>query len=156
MTDVVVVNDDVYVAVEEPASYWINVGEQGPAGPPGPPGPTGGLAVQYIAAIALGGHRIVVLNATQQVEYADNTVVAHADKVLGMTTGAASAGALATIQVGGELTEPSWSWTAEAPLYLGANGQVTQSPPASGFVLNLGFAISATKIFLDLKQPILL
>jgi hypothetical protein len=131
-------------------------GEQGPSGPVGPPGPTGGIALQYQAGEALGGHRMVVLDDTGKAVYADNTVLSHANKVLGMTTGAASMGGIATIQTGGEMTEPSWSWVLDTPIWLSSSGMLTQVAPVTGFSLIVAFPITATKIFINLREPIIL
>jgi hypothetical protein len=131
-------------------------GEQGPSGPVGPPGPTGGIALQYQAGEALGGHRMVVLDDTGKAVYADNTVLSHANKVLGMTTGAASMGGIATIQTGGEMTEPSWSWVLDTPIWLSSSGMLTQVAPVTGFSLIVAFPITATKIFINLHEPIIL
>jgi hypothetical protein len=131
-------------------------GEQGPSGPPGPPGPTGGIALQYQAGEALGGHRMVVLDDTGKAVYADNMVFSHANKVLGMTTGAASMGDTATIQTGGEMTEPSWSWVLDTPIWLSSSGMLTQVAPIAGFSLIVAFPITATKIFINLREPIIL
>ncbi|MDP2786260.1 MAG: hypothetical protein Q8O38_16955 [Sulfurimicrobium sp.] len=134
----------------------LDVAEQGPPGPQGIPGPTGGSALQYLAGIALGGHRMVVLDDAGLAIYADKSIPAHAGKVLGMTTGAANPGELATIQTGGEMTEPSWSWLLNQPIYLGANGLLTQTPPVTGISLIVGFPITATKVFISIKQLIFL
>jgi hypothetical protein len=131
-------------------------GEQGPSGPPGPPGPTGGDALQYQAGEALGGHRMVVLDDTGKAIYADNTVLSHANKVLGMTTGAASMGYTAMIQTGGEMTEPSWSWVLDTPIWLSSSGMLTQVAPVTGFSLIVAFPITATKVFINLHEPIFL
>jgi hypothetical protein len=132
------------------------VGAQGPAGVPGPPGPAGAVTLSYIAAIALSGHRVVVLDATVQLIYADSGIAAHANKVLGITTGAASAGASATVQIGGEVVEPTWSWVLDTPIWLGANGTLVQVQPTAGFGLIVGFPTSATSMVFGVKEPITL
>lgn len=112
--------------------------------------------VIYTAGTVLGGHRAVVLNSSELAIYADNTTTAHKNKVIGITTGAALSGASATIQTFGEITNSGWSWTTGESIYLSTNGLLTQTVPTSGFVLILGFAISATKMFINIKQPIIL
>ena len=150
------VEDTLVVVQEVTEQHFVFGGEQGPQGIQGIPGPTGGVSLIYPAGVALGGHRMVILDDAGLAVYADNTIAAHANKVLGMTTGAASLGASATIQTGGELTEPSWTWTLDVPIYLSANGLLTQTPPTTGFSLIVGFPITATKIFINLREPIFL
>ncbi len=154
--------DVVKVVVEVPT---INV-EVGPAdplkvevgvqGPPGPPGPEGGSGLTHTAGVSLGGHRAVVLNAAEEAIYADNTTLTHADKVLGITTGAVTAGQAASIRTTGEITEPSWAWALDQAIFLGVDGMLTQTPPSSGFLLVMGFPISATKMFLAIGEPTIL
>ncbi len=115
-----------------------------------------GIIVQKTAGVALGGHRAVVLDATAKVIYADQSNLDHANKVLGITTGAAALNALAIIKTYGELTEPTWNWTLNQPVFLGANGLLTQTVPTSGFILIVGFPIEATKLFIEIKQPIII
>lgn len=135
----------------------ISVGPQGPPGAQGPPG-TGGTSsdLSIVSAIALGGHRIVVPDSNGKAIYADNTISSHANKVLGMTTGAVVEGGTATVRVEGEITEISWTWTLDTPVWLSTNGLMTQTPPTTGFSLIIGFPISATKLFIDLREPIFL
>ena len=133
----------------------IHFGLKGEPGAQGIPGPPGGLTLQYPAAIPLGGHRMVVLNSEERAIYADNTNLAHARKVLGMTTGATSAGDMATIQTGGEMTEPSWAWTLDSPIFLAADGLLTQTQPVTGLSLVVAFPITPIKIFLNLREPLI-
>lgn len=141
------------VVVSDTETRVVSVAMQGPAGPSGGAGGEG--TVSHPAGQALGGHRMVVLQAGAAV-YADADTVAHAGLVLGMTTGAAAPGEAATVRTGGELTEPSWAWTADQPLYLRNAGQIGHTPPASGFVLPVGFALSPTTIFLAVGTAVLL
>lgn len=128
----------------------------GQRGADGEPGVAGGVVVQCTVGEALGGHRVVVLNAAAAAVYASNAVPEHLHKVLGLTTGAVILGAEATVQTGGEMTEPTWAWTLDAPIFLGANGLLTQTPPVSGFLLVVAFPVTATKIFIKLREPLAL
>jgi hypothetical protein len=134
----------------------VYIGQRGEQGEDGAPGVAGGVVVTCVAGEALGGHRVVVLNADAEAVYASNVVPEHLHKVLGLTTGAVLLGAEATVQTGGEMTEPTWAWTLDAPIFLGANGLLTQTTPASGFMLVVAFPVTATKIFIKLREPLAL
>lgn len=108
----------------------------------------------YVAGVVLGGHRAVLVDVSGSAIYADKDTPSHYASVIGITTASAGIGASVPIQTFGELTEGSWTWTAKLPIYLGANGTLTQTPPSTGFQLMLGFAISTTKIFIDIKEAI--
>lgn len=131
----------------------VKVVTPGPPGPPGPPGAGGVQTAALVAARDLSGHRVVVATPAGA-DYADPTNPDHAGAVLGITTGAALAGNLATIQAAGEMTEPSWAWTPGQPIYAGAGGQLVSAPPASGWVRVIAVAVTATRLLLVDQPPI--
>jgi len=110
--------------------------------------------VTRTAGEALGGHRVVRQGTDGAAYYASNTSDSHKHAVLGVTIGAVNSGDTATIQSYGELTEPSWTWSPGLPIFLSTNGLLTQTAPTSGFVLILGTAQTATKMFIQIKTPI--
>lgn len=126
----------------------VHVGIQGPPG-----SASSGGVITGIAGEALGGHRMVTTDSTGKIIHASHATLAHAGRVIGMTTGAAANGATATIQIHGSITEGSWAWTPGSILFLAASGLVTATPPASGFVQVIGYAQSATTIYIQLHQP---
>lgn len=132
----------------------IEVGIQGPMGPPGANGATGGLQ-SFLAGQILSGHRVVTANALGKLIYADCTIADHAAKVVGITIGSAAIDVLTQITAYGELTEPTWTWTAGQIIYLGRSGNLLTTPdPAAAFILLLGFALTPTKIFIHPREPI--
>jgi hypothetical protein len=112
--------------------------------------------VTKIAAINLGGHRVVFCSSAEEVDYADNENFAHKDLILGITTQAADEGDEIQIRTSGELTENGWNWQTGNLIYCGASGLLTQMPPQTGFLMVIGTAISPTTIFINLRQPITL
>lgn len=135
----------------------LEVGTQGPPGPRGPIGPSGGNAVTAVAAVAVGGHRIVLLNADGEADYARADEITHASIVLGMTSHAAVEGADVDVLRIGELEEVSWSWTLNQPVYLGLDGLPVQSLPYNAvFSLVIGFPITPTRLFISIREPIIL
>jgi len=157
--DVVTLGEDVNVVDTVREISIVTVGEVGPPGPAGAGG--AGTALTKTAGTALSGHRAVVLDVSGEAIYADNTVLAHRDKVLGLTSGAASAGADVTIVSYGEITEPSWTWTLDEPVFLGANGLLTQTAPAliagAVFLQRIGFPNGGPMtLFVDIDTAITL
>jgi hypothetical protein len=146
--------DDIVVAViEDKNPQVVTVGIQGPSGPAGP---AGSSMVLHTAGENLGGHKLVILNNSEKALYASGSNVVHANKIIGITTGAASVNTQAEIQTYGELSEPSWSWDASKPLFAGLNGALTQAPPSSGFVQQVASVISSTKIFINIQPAIVI
>lgn len=159
-----VVGDDTtqLVTTAEPQLALVDEGgqsmllvETGQQGPPGRPGEVGAAYVEFVAGVALGGHRAARLLNGEAV-YADHTSVADANVVLGITRGAAATGAVAQIQFAGLMNEPSWNWTPDQPVFVGLAGVLTQTPPASGFSLIVGVATASNQIFIGAKAPIVL
>jgi hypothetical protein len=127
----------------------------GPPGPEGPPGPGGSSTYTGVAAEALGGHRVVI-NSSAGLAYADASVADHAVRVVGVTLSAAVGGQPVPFQSSGKITEPSWSWTPDADIFLGLNGLLTQSIPGTAvFAQRLGFALSPTEMWVELGEPII-
>jgi hypothetical protein len=112
----------------------------------------GADTVGVTAAENLGGHRIVTVEGY----YASKDTATDKNKVLGMTTGAVSAGSEATVAVSGFIEESSWNWNVNLPVFLSTNGQLTQSEIASGFSLIVGKPRTATSLFINISQPIIL
>lgn len=128
----------------------VFVGIQGPAGPEG----AAGGDTPMVAASTLSGHRAVVSVSATEIGYADNDTPSHSVKVLGIIKDAANAGGTVMVQTFRSMTEPSWDWTPGQPIFLGNNGMLTQTVPATGFILELGVAISPQTIWIDIKQAI--
>lgn len=110
--------------------------------------------VTFPAGAALGGHRIVILNANSEAIYASNLDPTHLHKVLGLTTGAVSIGSPATIRVSGEITESTWTWTLNQPIFLGIDGLITQTGPTTGFLVIIAFPITPTKVFIRIQEAV--
>lgn len=145
------------VTIERDQVHVVTVGEVGPQGIPGPVGPSGAVIENFTAGEALGGHRAVKANVAGQAMYASNTEAVSAAAFLGVTTGAASAGAQVQVQRTGTLIEPTWAWTPQAPVFMGVNGLLTQVPPsAPAYSFIIGFATSPTSLFVAPREPIAL
>ena len=151
----VLVTAEAFALVVEPEQApvaLVATGEQGPAGRPGEPGPAGGSAFQRTAGEALSALR-AVYELDGQVRYLDYRDEDNIDLLLGLTLTAANLGEQTNIQRSGPIDDSGWSWTP-GPVWLGAAGALTQNPPADGFDVLIGAAVSATRITLNLQQPI--
>lgn len=80
---------------------------------------------------------------------------AHADLVLGLTLTSSDQGAPVAVKRAGVVDDQTWSWVP-GQVWLGANGNLTQTPPADGVDLAVGTAVSATRLVLNLQQPLYL
>lgn len=119
-------------------------------------GAVGTLVFQAITGEAIGGHRVVIHNGGS-LYYASSQNIAHLNKVVGLTTLAATLGATSSYVSEGVVTEPSWTWDILKPVYLAENGLMTQFPAnTTGFTMIIGMPVSSTSLYVSLKTPILL
>lgn len=116
------------------------------------PTPPAATWVQRTAGSSLSALRAVYeLDGAVHALSADDAL--HVDLLLGITLTAAQAGDPVNVQRLGAIEDDSWNWVP-GRVYLGAEGALTQTPPTSGFDLLIGAATSATRITLNLQDPI--
>lgn len=135
----------------------VEVARQGAPGPSGEAGPAGPSAEQLTlpATTAIGGQRAVrFLNG--HLAYASSLNVGDANLVLGISVNAASPGGEVVVQTSGLMTDGYWTWTPDAPIFCGVQGVLTQVLPTTGFILILGVALSATRILVGAKMPLII
>lgn len=152
----VISDDPITLVISDDSITLVEVAIQGMPGAQGIPGPAGVSYLTYVASGALGGHRVVRTAFTGGVRYADNTSVLGAFAIVGITLGAAANGASVNVASSGEIVEPSWAWAEALPIFLSANGGLTQTPPTTGFQLVVGVATSPTSMLVGIKTPIIL
>ena len=145
---------DSIVTVIEDSVFIVEAAGQGPAGPSGPTGSSGSPYMAFMADGPLSGQRVVRPTTAGKVGYADSSTPAHANIVIGITTGAVSDASPVSVQAFGVMTEPTWAWIPDLPVFCGVNGALTQTPPISGFSLVVGIATSPTDLVVGIKQPI--
>lgn len=134
-------------------------GAAGPMGPQGPQGPAGtGTNVDVFLPTnsPIGGYRVIVSDASGYALHADYTNLNHASCILGVSTTAVTDNSTLTIRSSGFLEEATWNWTLYQPIYLGVDGVLTQTPPASGFIQIVANVITPTKLLINIKDPIVI
>lgn len=140
------------VAVDRPAHYPVEVVTRGPKGDKGDPG---GTTFQRPASAALSALR-VVYESEGAVAPADPADEYQVGQIVGLTVSAAgAAGVQVDIQSSGAVDDAGWSWT-DGPVFLGADGALTQTPPTAGWEVVVGWPLSPTRLNLTFDEPILL
>lgn len=121
----------------------------------GPNDFTGGeQAASYLAGEAIGGQRVVLLAEDGRLYHADPANAPHGPRIVGLTLGAAAAGELASVRVAGLVSEASWSWSADLPIFVGASGVPTHTAPPGAFSRVIGFPVGPTTLCVQLQPPI--
>lgn len=126
---------------------------------PGGANPTsGGPTETRTASETLGGHRLVRSTGAGAAGYVSSDNPLHGDDTIGLTLGAADAGAAVTVQREGPVTFSGWNWIPGEPVFAARGGLLTQTPPSAeaGDVFGqvAGHAESATTLFLQLAPPV--
>lgn len=114
------------------------------------------VTVNYQAAVAIGAFRAVAIDNNGDLIYADKDTLDHRNRILGITITAVSAGGTPVVVQFGHIDEITWSWTMNLPIYLGTNGLLTQTPPTSGILQQLGYPTSSIGMVVDQGLSILL
>lgn len=109
----------------------------------------------YLAGHDISGHRAVYLEG-DTIRYADHTQIEHRHAVFGVTKNAAQEGDQVAVVQRGLLKEPSWTWVPKNPIFVGAEGNLTQDVPTTGFALVLGYAVSETEINVRIGRAIIM
>lgn len=115
------------------------------------------VAMTLPAGTNLQAFRFVTTNAQSEVIYANSTNVGAPAtyNVLGIILTSVNAESLVDIIDRGEVSNPGWNFTPGMPIFLGADGVPSETPDSIVYKL-LGYAISATKIAINMQQGILL
>lgn len=120
-------------------------------GTPGILDPTQGVQdLLYPAAQIISGGRVLVYSpADGGWIYAIPASSVHAAAQLAVALAAATAGETLAARASGSLDDPAWSWPAPCTLWLGISGQLTATPPSSGYLRAVARAVSSTRIVID-------
>jgi hypothetical protein len=112
----------------------------------------GTKSIQAVAGQTLSGQRLVGFDAAGEVVYADFLAQ---PEIIGITENSANAGAIVRIRLAPQaITDPSFSFVPQTALFLGANGQILQSKPASGFAVRIGIAVTSNSLFFNPFTPV--
>ncbi len=109
----------------------------------------GGGGLTGLAGETINGHRVVAWAADGTLVHAQP---ANIFAIAGLTTAAASIGGVVTAANDGAVTFSGWAWTA-GPVFLGADGTLTQTLPASGYAVVIGRG-DGTRLFINLQPPV--
>jgi hypothetical protein len=118
-------------------------------------GSGGTSSIEAIADGTVNGHRAVRVSGLGKVALANSGDPATAGTVIGISLTAALNGNSVTVQVIGEIDEPTFNFTP-GPVYFTAIGALTQTVPTSGYVQQIAVALDTTKISVQIGPPIVL
>jgi len=112
------------------------------------------IATVGIAGETIGGHR-GVCSSSNLIYYADNTNLLQVNRLIGISVQAVDIGQQLNIQSAGEITGFT-GLTAGDILYLQTNGVINTTLPTSGFIQQVGIALTSTTILLNIQPSIVI
>lgn len=141
--------------IEDLSSNGI-VGPQGPPGPAGPAGPTPISVPKLVATFntdvgTLATHLLRVNGDNTVTQITDNASGTIPNGVFGVGLSKPSALQIDVVFTG--IVGGYSGFTIGSPLFISTLGVPTHTPPATGMVQQIGFAVSATELFVSLMQP---
>jgi len=169
MTDITVTTENNNIIVSQVIESVITVSpviktvvQAFPAGLRGYKGDKGdkgdsGESIVYTAppniiTTPIGGNQVIaILNG--EIVPADSTDLNFLGKVIGMTSGATTSGVSAPIVTSGVLNGFT-GLTIGDTYFLGTSGNITNITPISGFIQQIGTAITTELLVINIQQPI--
>lgn len=115
---------------------------------------TNQITLKATAGEAIGGHRPVYVDENKQARTAKASDI-NSRNVLGITARSWNAGDEITIVALGPVTESGWIWTPNQPVFVGLNGELTQTfSSAWEYTQIVGYATKETELFANLNDSI--
>jgi hypothetical protein len=136
--------------IEINPSSEIEVATVGTQGLPGAKGESVGHLVG-ICDIDLGGHRVLEVTSSGTLTYATSPIGA-----VGISLEASSSGSPINYAQTGYIEESSWNWTPGKPIYQVGLGLLTQVVPTSSFIKQVGIALSAKSMEVQMNPAIII
>jgi len=150
--------DDVVIQtnlIEGPVlEFDLMTGGVGPQGPQGPAGPPGGSTVDYTAGENLSAGRVIMIEGGLAF-YFQQSDPTHAGRAVGITTTSATTGNTVSVQKLGDITDVSFSGFSDKLLWVGDDGELQDTPPATGLLQKGGIGIGNNKVAIDFSQQII-
>ena len=107
----------------------------------------------YTAGENISAVKPVYISGTEEVSQADSDTKPEAC-VIGITKHAVSSGADVEVILSGELQDSSFTFTSGESIYLDENGNLTTTPPVTGFLTKIGKGLGNNKILINIEEPI--
>lgn len=109
------------------------------------------------AGETIHGSRAIRIGSDGKAYHPSSANTSHAEGIVGLSKDAASSGDIVEIVEEGVLTEPSWAWNPGSLIYLnGTGGQLSETPPTSGFCRSIAVALTATSVRMQLGDTTVL
>ena len=136
-------------------------GPTGPVGPTGPAGPSANLSA--VAGVALSAGQPVYVSQVDALVYQAGATLEASSQPCGFCLADTALGQVSDVVPAGRLELTDWSvplggtnLLAPGAVYFlsGTAGQITASPPTTGFLVQIGIAVTTTALDVDIKTRV--
>lgn len=124
------------------------------SGLPIQPDPSTETEVNYPCGEMIVEGYAVKLNALSQLERCSAFNAAHLNTLIGLAKQTGNIGNVIAVAEDEYMTNTSWAWQPDKPVFLGTDGTLTQTLIGVLFVQQIGVALTPTKIVIRIAQPI--
>jgi hypothetical protein len=107
----------------------------------------------FVAPVSLSALRIINLNSLQ---LASASNISDVSIALGFLESAVNLGASFTTVLQGTVSDSAWNWNTSSPIFLGANGILTQNTSGLSFIRQIAAPVSNQKIIINFGESIIL
>lgn len=118
------------------------------------PAPTVETEVNLPCAEMIVEGYAVKVNALNQLERCSAFNATHLNTLIGLAKQTGNIGNVIAVAEDEYMTNTSWAWQPDKPVFLGTDGTLTQSLIGVVFVQQVGVALTPTKIVIRISQPI--
>jgi hypothetical protein len=109
----------------------------------------------FVGSGGVNGFQVCILALDGTVRPADGFNPTHAGRVIGLANSTQAKGIPAIIQLAGEIENLAWNLVAGEVYYLASGGEISLTPPDTGFVQRIGVAKTSTILVINLGEPVL-
>ncbi len=109
----------------------------------------------FVGSGGVNGYQVCMLALDGTARPADGFNPTHAGKVIGLANSTQAEGMPVIIQLAGEIENLAWHLVAGEVYYLVSGGEISSTPPDTGFVQRIGVAKNSTILVINLGEPVL-
>lgn len=110
-------------------------------------------SITKIATETISALKVIYYSSSTECRVSDNNSYIQSVST-GIALNAGLSGAVISILTEGVLSDPSFLYTLNQPLFLGTNGLIQTAQPASGsYLTQIGFGLGAGSIYIRIGNP---
>lgn len=112
--------------------------------------------ITVVAGENISAKKAVVFNSSGKVIKADCSTLEHLNRVVGWTDTSVITDSEVDVIFDGKITNSTWGWNVELPLFLSEAGEITQVSPETGFVQIVAYPVTTNTIIPCFMQGVIL